>query len=60
MTAAAAATAILEGVKASRWRILVGQDAHWLDEHVRATPESAYDEAFFEEFATVGGWQLGR
>ena len=31
-TAAAAATIILDGVKADRWRILVGEDAHRLDE----------------------------
>ena len=35
-TAAAAATIILDGVKAERWRILVGDDAHRLDERVRA------------------------
>jgi len=35
MTAAAAATVILDGVKAGRWRILVGDDAHRLDERVR-------------------------
>ncbi|MGE3703495.1 MAG: SDR family oxidoreductase, partial [Hyphomicrobiaceae bacterium] len=39
MTAAAAATVILDGVKAERWRILVGQDAHHLDELVRQAPE---------------------
>ena len=31
MTAAAAATVILNGVKGERWRILVGDDAHRLD-----------------------------
>ena len=35
-TAAAAAKIILDGVKAERWRILVGDDAHKLDERVRA------------------------
>jgi NAD(P)-dependent dehydrogenase (short-subunit alcohol dehydrogenase family) len=43
MTAAAAATVILEGVRAGRWRILVGDDAHALDAAVRAEPERAYD-----------------
>ena len=38
MTAAAAAKVILDGVKAERWRILVGDDAHRLDERVRQTP----------------------
>ena len=40
MTAAAAATVILDGVKAGRWRILVGDDAHQLDERVRRAPEA--------------------
>ncbi len=43
MTAAEAATVILDGVRADRWRILVGDDAHALDEAVRANPERAYD-----------------
>jgi NAD(P)-dependent dehydrogenase (short-subunit alcohol dehydrogenase family) len=43
MTAAEASTVILDGVRAERWRILVGDDAHDLDEAVRADPEAAYD-----------------
>ena len=43
MTAAEAATVILDGVRDGRWRILVGDDAHRLDERVRAEPERAYD-----------------
>ena len=35
-TAAQAATIILDGVRAGEWRILVGDDAHRLDEAVRA------------------------
>lgn len=58
-TAAEAATIILDGVKADRWRILVGPDAHILDEMVRAAPERAYDTNFFEEFATKAGWRIG-
>lgn len=46
MTAAQAATVILDGVKAGRWRILVGDDAHALDAAVRADPEAAYDANF--------------
>jgi NAD(P)-dependent dehydrogenase (short-subunit alcohol dehydrogenase family) len=42
MTAAQAATVILDGVRAGRWRILVGDDAAALDEAVRADPENAY------------------
>src|SRR6202045_1197948 len=55
-SAAQAATIILDGVKADRWRILVGADAHKIDEMVRQSPERAYDIAFFDEFALAGGW----
>ena len=46
-TASEAATIILEGVRDGKWRILVGEDAHRLDERVRDAPEKAYDEDFF-------------
>jgi NAD(P)-dependent dehydrogenase (short-subunit alcohol dehydrogenase family) len=59
MTAAAAAKVILDGVKAGHWRILVGDDAHELDERVRQTPERAYDADFYQSFATEVGWRLG-
>ena len=59
MTAAAAAKAILDGVKAERWRILVGDDAHTLDQRVRAAPEQAYEPDFFHSFAAEVGWRLG-
>ena len=49
-SAAQAARIILDGVKEDRWRILVGEDAIRLDEHVRADPEKAYDEDFYERF----------
>lgn len=42
VTAAEAATVILDGVRTGRWRILVGDDAHALDAAVRADPEAAY------------------
>jgi len=58
MTAAAAATIILDGVKAERWRILVGEDAHKMDALVRADPEQAYEPAFFDVLAKEVGWQL--
>ena len=58
-TAAAAAKIILDGVKADRWRILVGDDAHQLDERVRQAPENAYTAEFFKSFATEVGWRLG-
>jgi NAD(P)-dependent dehydrogenase (short-subunit alcohol dehydrogenase family) len=43
VSAAEAATVILDGVRENRWRILIGDDAHKLDEAVRANPEHAYD-----------------
>ena len=58
-TAAAAAKIILDGVKAERWRILVGDDAHKLDERVRQTPDKAYTPEFFQSFAEEVGWRLG-
>src|SRR6516164_4862880 len=45
LSAADAATIILDGVRSGAWRILVGQDAKTLDEVVRAKPEAAYDYA---------------
>jgi NAD(P)-dependent dehydrogenase (short-subunit alcohol dehydrogenase family) len=59
MSAAGAAKVILDGVKAGRWRILVGDDAHRLDERVRQAPESAYDAEFYQTFAAETGWRLG-
>ena len=45
LSAAAAATIILDGVRSGAWRILVGEDAKVLDAAVRARPEAAYDYA---------------
>ena len=45
VSAADAATVILDGVRSGAWRILVGQDAKMLDALVRAKPEAAYDYA---------------
>jgi NAD(P)-dependent dehydrogenase (short-subunit alcohol dehydrogenase family) len=58
-TAAAAAKIILDGVKAERWRILVGADAQRIDQLVRQTPERAYEADFFQSFAAEVGWKLG-
>ena len=57
-TAAEAARIILDGVKAERWRILVGKDAEFLDERVRASSEEAYSSEFHEAFRKGGGWRL--
>ncbi len=42
LSAAQAATIILDGVRANRWRILVGEDADELDGRVREDPLGAY------------------
>jgi NAD(P)-dependent dehydrogenase (short-subunit alcohol dehydrogenase family) len=48
LTAAAAATIILDGVRKGEWRILVGEDAHELDRLVREAPGEAYEPTFLE------------
>src|ERR1700754_5083609 len=45
LSAEGAATIILDGVRSGAWRILVGADAHGLDQWVRACPGDAYDYA---------------
>ena len=45
VSAAQAATIILDGVRAGSWRILIGEDARMIDAAVRAKPEAAYDYA---------------
>ena len=45
VSAAAAATVILNGVRSGAWRILIGEDAKMIDAAVRAKPEAAYDYA---------------
>ena len=59
VTAAQAVKIILDGVKAERWRILVGDDAHRLDERVRQTPERAYEPEFYQSLAQEVGWRIG-
>jgi NAD(P)-dependent dehydrogenase (short-subunit alcohol dehydrogenase family) len=58
-SAAAAARIILDGVKAERWRILVGDDAHMLDARVRQAPDNAYTPEFYQSFVAEAGWRLG-
>ncbi|MFP6664468.1 MAG: SDR family NAD(P)-dependent oxidoreductase [Deltaproteobacteria bacterium] len=53
-TAASAATIILDGVRAERWRILVGDDAEVLDRLVREDPEGAYDPDFLKKIHAGG------
>ena len=58
-SAAQAAKIMIDGVKAGDWRILVGDDAHRMDELVRADPVHAYEPGFFERLAGDTGWRLG-
>jgi NAD(P)-dependent dehydrogenase (short-subunit alcohol dehydrogenase family) len=58
-SAAQAAKIILDGVKAGKWRILVGADAQRLDERVRQAPERAYETEFYQSFAKEVGWRIG-
>jgi NAD(P)-dependent dehydrogenase (short-subunit alcohol dehydrogenase family) len=58
-SAAQAAKIILDGVKAGKWRILVGDDAHTLDERVRQSPERAYEAEFYQSFVKEVGWRIG-
>ncbi len=57
-TAAEAATIILDGVKADRWRILVGEDAEFLDAQVRAAPEDAYTQSFYDAVVAKTRWRI--
>lgn len=58
-TAAEAARIILEGVRAERWRILIGHDAEVLDRLVRESPEEAYEPSFMEKLRAETAWALG-
>jgi hypothetical protein len=60
LDAAGAARIILDGVRAGRWRILVGDDAHQLDEQVRSDPEAAYDHAKVTVATLTARPQAGR
>ncbi len=53
-TAGQAASIILDGVRQNRWRILVGEDAHLIDQLVRNDPESAYEVEFMEKIQAHG------
>jgi NAD(P)-dependent dehydrogenase (short-subunit alcohol dehydrogenase family) len=57
-SAAQAATIILDGVRAEKWRILVGDDAHYLDEQVRKAPEDAYTAEFYENLTKSTRWGI--
>ena len=54
-TAAQAANVMIDGVRAERWRILIGADAAKIDEAVRSHPERAYEgDAFLNILLGTG------
>ena len=55
-TAAQAAKIILDGVKVDRWRILVGEDAHELDERVLPTTPIPRNFSRAWPRRSAGGW----
>lgn len=57
-TAAQAATIILDGVRAEKWRILVGKDAEFLDARVRENPEGAYSAPFYQALVSGTEWKV--
>ena len=57
-SASQAAKIILDGVKAEKWRILVGKDAEYLDAQVRAAPEKAYTPEFYQSLIDGTGWRI--
>jgi len=57
VSAAQAATVILDAIRAGTWRILIGEDARALDRMVRADPVAAYD---WEALTRQAGQQAGQ
>jgi NAD(P)-dependent dehydrogenase (short-subunit alcohol dehydrogenase family) len=53
VSAAEAATTILDGVRSGTWRILIGEDAKRIDALVRSRPEAAYDWAELRKAAAA-------
>ena len=49
LSAAQAATIILQGVQEKRWRILVGDDARILDQLAREHPDELYEPEFLKQ-----------
>ncbi len=56
LTAAGAATMILDGVRRGDWRILVGDDAVLLDQMVRDAPTDAYLPSFMDTVRQRGAF----
>ena len=58
LSAADAATIILDGVRRGEWRILVGDDAHALDSMVRQEPTAAYESDFMDRLRARGAFEF--
>ena len=58
LSAAGAATIILDGVRNDEWRILVGDDALLLDQMVRSAPLDAYEPEFMQSLHDQGALQF--
>jgi NAD(P)-dependent dehydrogenase (short-subunit alcohol dehydrogenase family) len=54
LSAKDAVTIILDGVRANKWRILVGDDAEFVDQEIRKAPESAYEVEFWKNLQAHG------
>jgi NAD(P)-dependent dehydrogenase (short-subunit alcohol dehydrogenase family) len=48
LSGADAAKIMLDAVREDRFRVLVGEDAKWLDQRIREFPERAYDSSFWK------------
>jgi len=56
-TAAEAAAEILEAIQKKEWRILVGDDARYLDQLVRSSPFDAYEPGYTKKVTQTGHLQ---
>lgn len=55
-----AAEIILDGVKQGKWRILIGEDAEYLDKEVRRVLEEAYEPSFRERVSKAAAERAER
>jgi hypothetical protein len=53
-TAAEAAAIILDAVRTGQWRVLVGADAHDIDQLLRERPADAYTDEFMDALDAMG------
>jgi NAD(P)-dependent dehydrogenase (short-subunit alcohol dehydrogenase family) len=55
-SASKAADIILAGIREDRWRILVGDDAEFLDRNLRVEPERIYTQEFYDMLVAEANW----